>query len=277
MPSKPNPNLAKSSQIGPSRRQGSPRKGAVFLGISLAGLSLFNGLRGPPGPKIFFGSLSRLTSTEPLGICLGARSQSRSAPSWRPSSNLALVIHRDSIIAAFAVSVKELFKKIGKTPKKRTSSRGAHRVSRRPKGADRPRRRREKRSDAGIIALAVGQTARTAPPSSRGAKRRGYPGVAAAGLGPRPRSRQGGQPRFSPTRFAYAGSLRERPKRKRLRRGGPAFGPAQKPRCSKTVRAQWPWIAASPRIRSWIRSGGPRDDGAGPPPQIDASRALMVR
>src|SRR5580658_6070266 len=77
------------------------------------------------------------------------------------------------------------------------------------------------------MALAVGQRARTAPPSSRGAKRRGDPGVAAAGPGPRPWSRQAGQPGFSPTRFAYARSLRARLKRERLRRARLHSDPAQ--------------------------------------------------
>jgi hypothetical protein len=101
-------------------------------------MSLFNGLRGPTGPKIFFGPLSRLRSADPEWICLGARSQSGGAPCWRGSSNLALVIHRDRIIAALAASVKELFKKVGNVLKKRTHPRGAHGVGRRPKGEDRP-------------------------------------------------------------------------------------------------------------------------------------------
>jgi hypothetical protein len=53
--SKRNPNLAKSSQIGPSLRKAYPRIRLGFPWISLFLLSLFKDLRQPPGPKIFSG------------------------------------------------------------------------------------------------------------------------------------------------------------------------------------------------------------------------------
>jgi hypothetical protein len=46
-----NPNLAKSSQIRPSPSKENQRKRLGFPCISLAVLSLFNGLRRPPGAK----------------------------------------------------------------------------------------------------------------------------------------------------------------------------------------------------------------------------------
>ena len=54
----PSPIQAKSkfSQIGPSPCKGNPRKRLGFPWISLSELSLFNDLRGPPGPENIFGS-----------------------------------------------------------------------------------------------------------------------------------------------------------------------------------------------------------------------------
>jgi hypothetical protein len=50
----------------------------------------------------------------------GARSQ-RGAPFWRRSSNLAWVIHRDSIMTMVSTFVKDLFDKVGEAWKMRTS------------------------------------------------------------------------------------------------------------------------------------------------------------
>jgi hypothetical protein len=55
--SKPNPNLAKSSQIGPSPRKEFPRKRLGIPWISLSVLSLFNDLRGPLARKTFLAPL----------------------------------------------------------------------------------------------------------------------------------------------------------------------------------------------------------------------------
>ena len=48
---------SKFSQIGPSPPKDNPRKRLGFPWISLSELSLFNDLRGPPGPEIIFGPL----------------------------------------------------------------------------------------------------------------------------------------------------------------------------------------------------------------------------
>jgi hypothetical protein len=62
--SKPNPNLAESSQIGPSPHKNNPRKRLGFPWMSLSELSLFKELRGPPGPKIILTAFSRFRNAE---------------------------------------------------------------------------------------------------------------------------------------------------------------------------------------------------------------------
>jgi hypothetical protein len=54
--SKPNPNLAKSSQIGPSLRQRRSKKTAWFSLDLLVRIEPFQGLARTPWPEIIFGS-----------------------------------------------------------------------------------------------------------------------------------------------------------------------------------------------------------------------------
>jgi hypothetical protein len=50
-----------------------------------------------------------------------ARARNAALPFWRRSSNLAWVIHRDSIMTMVSTFVKDLFDKVGEAWKMRTS------------------------------------------------------------------------------------------------------------------------------------------------------------
>jgi hypothetical protein len=82
---------SKFSQAGPNPRKGNPRKRPGFPWISLSELSLFNDLRGPPGPEISSAPLSPFRSTEQQWH-MSPGSQC-AAPRWRRSSDGAQVIH----------------------------------------------------------------------------------------------------------------------------------------------------------------------------------------
>jgi hypothetical protein len=70
---KPDPNLTKFSQAGPSPRKEFPRKRLGFPWISLFELSLFKGLRGPLALKIFFGSTLPVGERRAAMACAPAR------------------------------------------------------------------------------------------------------------------------------------------------------------------------------------------------------------
>jgi hypothetical protein len=91
--SKPNPNLAKSSQIGPSLRQDDPRKRLGFPWISLSELSLFKDLRGPPGLKLFSAPLSSFRSTDLQWHIAPASARDAALLVNAGSSDVAQVIH----------------------------------------------------------------------------------------------------------------------------------------------------------------------------------------
>jgi hypothetical protein len=74
----------------------------------LVGIEPFQWVALTPGPKIFFGPPSRLKAPSCNGIFL-RRALAAVAPSKRRSSNLARVVHPDSIIATSPVFVKQLF------------------------------------------------------------------------------------------------------------------------------------------------------------------------
>jgi hypothetical protein len=90
---KPDPNLTKFSQIGPSLRKEFPRKRLGFPWISLSELSLFKDLRGPLGLKLFSAPLSPLRGAELQWRIAGARVRNAALLVSAGWSDMAQVFH----------------------------------------------------------------------------------------------------------------------------------------------------------------------------------------